>query len=145
MVKQEKQKRYIFDFYSIASVQQDLFAMSTESAFEKIINGDHPKSYASYGCIREVFGLHYRINTNSYAGQIRKIRKADLPEIGALGKDGKKIELEIDEGVIEKNFSFTTKITPYWLYIGTMMGTLACILRNCLRLALACHFCQPDH
>ena len=104
MVKQEKQKRYVFDFYSIASVQQDLFAMSTEAAFEKIINGDHPKSYASYGCIREVFGLNYRSNTNSYAGQIRKIRKADLPEIGALGKDGKKIELEMDEGVIEKNF-----------------------------------------
>ncbi|VVO23792.1 hypothetical protein PS834_04440 [Pseudomonas fluorescens] len=103
-MKQEKQKRYIFDFYSIASVQQDLFAMTTEAAFEKIINGDHPKSYASYGCIREVFGLNYRSNTNSYAGQIRKIRKADLPEIGALGKDGKKIELEMDEGVIEKNF-----------------------------------------
>ena len=103
-MKPEKRKRYIFDFYAITSNQLDLFSMSVESAFERIIAGELSPSYTSYGCIREIFGLQYRHDTNSYAGQIRKIRKADLPEVGALGQDSKKIELELDEGVIDKNF-----------------------------------------
>lgn len=103
-MKPEKRKSYVFDFYSLKSDKEDLFCIPVCSALEKIINGESVSSYTQYGCTREIFGLNYRIESDSYAGQIRKIRKADLPEVGALGQDSKKIELEIDEGVIEKNF-----------------------------------------
>jgi hypothetical protein len=103
-MKQERRRNYCFDFYSLKSEQNDLFTMPAEQAFEKIDSGDFPASYTSYGCTREIFGLKYRPDTDSYVGQIRKIRKADLPEVGAPGRDGKKLELDSDEGVIEKNF-----------------------------------------
>lgn len=103
-VKPEKRRSYVFDFYSLTSDREDLFSIPPDSAFERIINGEYSSSYSSYGCTREIFGLKYRSESASYAGQIRKIRKADLPEVGAPGQDSKKIELELDEGVIEKNF-----------------------------------------
>ena len=103
-MKKDKLKSYIFDFYSLSSNKLDLFSMSAEEAFKGIISGELQPSYTNYGSIREIFGLKFRPDTNSYAGQVRKIRQANLPEVGALGRDAKKLELEMGEGVIEKNF-----------------------------------------
>ena len=104
LVTKEKNRSYTFDFYSLKSDQQDLFAMSADAALEKVISGDSSPSHTYYGCTRELFGLKYRPESDSYVGQIRKIRKADLPEVGAPGREGKQFKLNPDEGVIEKNF-----------------------------------------
>ncbi|CAI8897910.1 DUF4747 family protein [Pseudomonas sp. IT-232MI5] len=103
-MKPEKRRNYCFDFYSLRCEQNDLFTMTAGEAFERIASGEFLPSYSSYGCTREVFGLKHRPETDSFVGQIRKIRKADLPEVGVPGRDSKKLELELDEGVIEKNF-----------------------------------------
>ncbi|MCM8910880.1 hypothetical protein LJD21_01675 [Pseudomonas inefficax] len=103
-MKSEKQRSYIFDFYCLNSNQNDLFSTPTDEAFEQLIKADAQSNLAHYGSTREFFGLTYRSDNGSYAGQIRKIRKADLPEVGAPGQHGKTIELDADEGVIEKNF-----------------------------------------
>lgn len=103
-MKPEKQRSYIFDFYCLNSNENDLFSTSTDEAFERLINGEAQGNLAHYGSTRELFGLTYRSESKSYAGQIRKIRKADLPEVGAPGQHSKTIQLDADEGVIEKNF-----------------------------------------
>lgn len=78
--------------------------MTAGAALEKIEAGDSAPSHTYYGCTREIFNLKHRPDSNSYVGQIRKIRKADLPEVGSPGQEGKQFELDPDEGVIEKNF-----------------------------------------
>ncbi len=103
-MRRERRRNYHFDFFVLSADSDDLFSLSVCEIFDGIIADTNQSSYTHYGCAREVFGLKFRRENNSYAGQIRKIRKADLPEIGAVGKDGKKIPLESDEGVIEKNF-----------------------------------------
>ena len=103
-MKPEKQRSYIFDFYCLNPNHNDLFSTPTDLAFERLINGEAQGNYSHYGSTRELFGLTYRSHNDSYAGQIRKIRKADLPEVGAPGQHSKTIELSADEGVIEKNF-----------------------------------------
>ncbi|QVM94156.1 hypothetical protein JYG36_13570 [Pseudomonas sp. SORT22] len=103
-MKPEKQRSYVFDFYCLNSNQNDLFSTPTDIAFERLLNEEAYGNISHYGSTRELFGLTYRKESNSYAGQIRKIRKADLPEVGAPGKHSKTIELNADEGVIEKNF-----------------------------------------
>lgn len=103
-VIKEKNRSYTFDFFSLKSDQEDLFAITSDAALEKINAGENSSSHTYYGCTREIFNLKHRPDSNSFTGQIRKIRKADLPEVGSPGQEGKQFELDADEGVIEKNF-----------------------------------------
>lgn len=103
-MKKEKSRSYTFDFYSLQANQQDLFTMTADAALKKITDGESTPSHTYYGCTREIFGLKYRPDSDSYSGQIRKIRKADLPEVGVPGQEAKQLDLDVDEGVIERNF-----------------------------------------
>jgi hypothetical protein len=103
-VRKERRRNYHFDFFLLSADSDDLFALSVSEIFDEIIANTKQSSHTHYGSTREVFGLKFRNESNSYTGQLRKIRKADLPEIGTIGTDGKKLQLELDEGVIEKNF-----------------------------------------
>jgi hypothetical protein len=54
--------------------------------------------------IREVFRLQRRHNGASFAGQFRKFRSDDLPEIGRVGVPGAQLQIAADAGLIEKNY-----------------------------------------
>lgn len=99
-----RNKKYIFDIYNLAPTGSDLFCNTAEEFFDKVMTGEFISENTSYGCTRDIFGLTFRKESNSYAGQLRKIRKADLPEIGEPGRDSTRITLKEKEGVVEKNF-----------------------------------------
>lgn len=103
-MRKEKNKKYTFDFYALTHDSEDLFSVSVADALRGIMDKDYASEHHHYGCTREIYDLCHRSNPDSYAGQIRKIRKADLPEVGQPGRDSKKLELDEDEGVVEKNF-----------------------------------------
>ncbi len=103
-MRKEKNKNYTFDFYALTHDREDLFAVPVAEALQQIMDKARPAEHLSYGCTREIFNLTHRITSNSFTGQIRKIRKADLPEVGQPGHDSKKLELDEGEGVVEKNF-----------------------------------------
>ncbi|MGX1179365.1 hypothetical protein AB7M31_002433 [Pseudomonas sp. IAP-CY TE4608] len=148
-MKPEKQRSYIFDFYCLTPNQNDLFSTPTDEAFEHLIKADAQSNLAHYGSTREFFGLTYRSDTRSYAGQIRKIRKADLPEVGAPGQHSKTIELDADEGVIEKNFFVFYKENSLLVMhrndTGNTANHLAQLLTGALGVAFyAAPLIQPD-
>lgn len=148
-MKPEKQRSYIFDFYFLTPNQNDLFSTPTDEAFEHLIKADAQSNLAHYGSTREFFGLTYRSDTRSYAGQIRKIRKADLPEVGAPGQHSKTIELDADEGVIEKNFFVFYKENSLLVMhrndTGNTANHLAQLLTGALGVAFyAAPLIQPD-
>lgn len=104
MSKSLKPKKYTFDFYQLTPDSSDLFSTPAHEYFDKLIDETLTSEYASHGSTRDIYGLKYNTLTKSYSGQFRKIRKADLPEVGEPGRVGKKLQLNDREGVIEKNF-----------------------------------------
>ncbi|WP_053932181.1 DUF6731 family protein [Pseudomonas coronafaciens] len=103
-MRRERLRTYTFEFYSIISEDSDLFSMSVTEAFDEIITGDRTSSFTSYGSTKELYDLRKWSSAKSYAGEIRRIRQSELPEVGALGRKSKQLELDPDEGVIERNF-----------------------------------------
>ncbi|CAM3405229.1 hypothetical protein BS639_23995 [Rouxiella silvae] len=61
-------------------------------------------SLAQGGYTREIWGLVYDRFPDTICGQFRKFRTTDIPEIGQVGGDSQVIELNENEGLIEKNF-----------------------------------------
>lgn len=105
MAGKSKKKNYNFDFFVIEQgMKVDLFSVDIASFLKQIVYENSPAQYTAYGCTREIYGLTYREDSNSFCGQIRKHRKAELPEIGSVGSIGKPMVLAEDEGVIEKNY-----------------------------------------
>ena len=105
MAGKTKKKNYIFDFFVIEQgVKADLFSIDIVSYLMQIASENSEAQYTAHGCTREIYGLKYREDSRSFSGQIRKHRKAELPEIGSVGSVGKPMILGDDEGVIEKNF-----------------------------------------
>ena len=103
-MRKEKRRSYTFDFYCLSCDAEDLFSLTVTHALKLIEEKKVSASYTYYGCIREIFDLKYREDSQSFSGQIRKIRKADLPEVGVPGMDSRNIKLEEDEGVVERNY-----------------------------------------
>ena len=105
MAGKTRNKNYTFDFFVVEQGERtDLFSTDIASYLMQIVSKESSAQYTAHGCTREIYGLKYRENSRSFTGQIRKHRKAELPEIGTIGSVGKPMILGDDEGVIAKNF-----------------------------------------
>lgn len=56
------------------------------------------------GYTRDLWALRNRQRPQSFVGQFRKFRTADLPEVGAAGGDAEQLDLEEGQGLVERNF-----------------------------------------
>lgn len=97
------QRSYKIEFFQLNLVpNQDV--SSIRELFEALDDEEYDTSLDISGFTREVWGLVFDRFEDSVCGQFRKFRNTDIPEIGSLGEDAEQIELEDDEGLIEKNF-----------------------------------------
>ncbi|QBH95755.1 hypothetical protein EKN56_04675 [Limnobaculum zhutongyuii] len=74
----------------------EVFSAITEEGAETSLN--------SGGITRDIWGLRDRNRPLSFVGEFRKFRTTDVPEIGEVGSPAEDIELDENEGIIEKNF-----------------------------------------
>jgi hypothetical protein len=107
MVDALQDKVYHIDFFQM-SLQSTADIPSVESGFMDIVDddGETTQALSVAGYTREIWKMVKRGRGAgaTYAGQFRKFRTSDLPEIGAAGEDAEEIELEADQGLVEKNF-----------------------------------------
>lgn len=95
-------KQYNIEFY-LLTLKQTKALKTLSDAFQSVIDKKIPSSSNRDGYTREVWALKKRPD-GSFAGEIRKFRNSNVPEKGAPGKQSEPIPLEIDEGIIERNF-----------------------------------------
>lgn len=99
-----KDKKYIIDFYCL-SMQPTAELPSVASGLDSIIDSELSPHADINGYVREIWKPIKRSRPRiSYAGQFRKFRQSDLPEIGAAGEDAAELELEDGQGLVERNF-----------------------------------------
>lgn len=100
-----QERRYCIDFFQMTHVATPQVP-TIEDGFESIINSGATDSLNVHGYIREIWQPIRRTSPlpNSYAGQFRKFRTSDLPEIGAAGQDSVALELAENHGLVERNF-----------------------------------------
>lgn len=98
-------KKYTIDFFQI-SLQPTANTPSVEKGLELVTRSKTSSALSIGGYTREIWKPQARKNSDgtSYAGQFRKFRTDDLPEIGSAGEDASEIELDEDEGLVERNF-----------------------------------------
>lgn len=97
--------RYTFEFYEMTLAPCDDF----QSAFEALScleSGDGSLAVSDGGFTRELWALESVGNGNAQVirGMFRKFRMSDLPETGAVGRASEPLDLDDDEGLVEKNF-----------------------------------------
>lgn len=104
MVDALQEKKYTIDFFCL-SIQPTADVPSIQSGLENIVDNETSPYTSVNGYIREIWRPLKRDRPRiSYAGQFRKFRKSDLPEIGATGQDASELELNEDQGLVERNF-----------------------------------------
>lgn len=98
-------RRYWIDFFQITHVATPNFP-TIEEGFRDILDGSIESILNLGGYTRDIHGPLRRARPlpNSYAGQFRKFRTSDLPEIGAAGEDAQALELAENQGLVERNF-----------------------------------------
>lgn len=98
-------KKYTIDFFQL-SLQPTSSIPSVEKGFELIAGAKKSSPLSIGGYTREIWKPLARKHRDGpcFAGQFRKFRTDDLPEIGSTGEDASEIELEDDEGLVERNF-----------------------------------------
>ncbi|CNE36149.1 DUF6731 family protein [Yersinia intermedia] len=78
---------------------------SIRALFTLLLEDDNYRTSLAQGSYtREIWGLINDRFPRTVCGQFRKFRTTDIPEIGQVGGDAKEIELNENEGLIEKNF-----------------------------------------
>ncbi|QKN80772.1 DUF6731 family protein [Scandinavium goeteborgense] len=97
------QRSYKIEFFQL-SITPNQDVSSIRDLFQALSDEEYETSFEIGGFTREVWGLVFDRFDDSVCGQFRKFRNTDIPEIGSIGEDGEEIELEDDEGLIEKNF-----------------------------------------
>ncbi|MED0060465.1 hypothetical protein RCU70_04180 [Escherichia marmotae] len=97
------QKSYKIEFFQL-NLAPNQNVSSIRDLFEALADGEYETSLEIGGFTREVWGLVFDRFANSVCGQFRKFRNTDIPEIGSIGEDAEQIELDDDQGLIEKNF-----------------------------------------
>lgn len=97
------ERSYKIEFFQLSLIpNQDV--TSIRDLLEAIRDNEYDTSLEISGFTREVWGLVFDRFPASVCGQFRKFRNTDIPEIGSIGEDAEQIELDDDEGLIEKNF-----------------------------------------
>ncbi|SFF36657.1 hypothetical protein SAMN05216563_1299 [Phytobacter palmae] len=97
------QRSYKIEFFQLNMVPNQNVS-SIRELFEALHDEEYETSLVITGFPREVWGLVFDRYPASVCGQFRKFRNTDIPEVGSIGEDGEEIELDDDEGLIEKNF-----------------------------------------
>lgn len=96
-------RSYKIEFFQLSIIpNQDI--SSVRDLFEALDADEYDTSLEIGGFTREIWRLVFDRFDNSVCGQFRKFRDTDIPEIGSVGEDAEQIELEDDEGLIERNF-----------------------------------------
>ncbi|HDS1797562.1 TPA: hypothetical protein QEM76_000196 [Pseudomonas putida] len=105
MVDAVQEKKYVIDFFAL-SFQPTATVPSIEGGLKSLVESDSSRSLAVNGYTREIWKPLERVSdtSRSFAGQFRKFRTSDLPEIGAAGEDAAELELEANQGLVERNF-----------------------------------------
>jgi len=105
MVDAVQDKKYVIDFYSL-SITPTANVASIAAGLEAIVAGPGSRSFEVNGYTREIWQPLRRSAPlpDSFAGQFRKFRTSDLPEIGSAGQDALELELEANQGLVERNF-----------------------------------------
>lgn len=98
-----QEREYRIDFFQLTIVANGEIG-DVQDALEAIVRGDIPSVNASDGYTREIFNLQHRRRPSSFAGQFRKFRTSDLPEVGITGAQASELELMEGQGLIERNF-----------------------------------------
>lgn len=97
----EKTNKYTLEFYKLdfdpSVSSKDIFMKLYESDVD--IKHDNEKRNYSH----EIYDLNYFKNDDYYAGIFRKFRLNNIPEKGKPGYQSKEIELELGEGIVERN------------------------------------------
>lgn len=98
-------KKYTIDFFQL-SLQPTSSIPSVGKGLEIIAGAKKSSPLSIGGYTREIWKPLVRKHTDGpcFAGQFRKFRTDDLPEIGSTGEDASEIELDDDEGLVERNF-----------------------------------------
>lgn len=97
-------KRYTIDFFQVSHTATP-HVPTVMAGFEQLL-GALGVVHSIAGYTREVWQPINRCGPDprSVAGQFRKFRTSDLPEIGAAGQDSAELELAENQGLIERNF-----------------------------------------
>lgn len=93
--------KYRIEFYEAEIVATGSLTDMT-SALLSLTAANAQTVFQDSGITRELFGLEQR--SGKIVGSLRKFRTHDLPEIGAIGVAAHEIDLEDNQGLIEKNF-----------------------------------------
>ena len=96
-------RRYTIDFFQLTHVSTPQVP-TIEAGFNSILDEKVEPILVSNGYMRDLWTLELRSRPKSYAGQFRKFRTNDLPEIGVVGGSAAQLALSDQEGVVEKNF-----------------------------------------
>lgn len=97
------ERTYKIDFFQLAHVATPE-TPTMDDAFTAMQQGEIELIHAMGGYTRDVWGLHARRRPQSFAGQFRKFRTADLPEVGEAGGAAEELDLEEGQGLVERNF-----------------------------------------
>ncbi|MGK2697582.1 DUF6731 family protein [Serratia surfactantfaciens] len=98
------EKNYKVEFFQL-SLTPNREIDSFETLFELLENDDDTQTALNHGgYTREIWGLRNKRNPRAIYGQFRKFRTTDIPEIGKVGGQSQEIELDDNEGLIERNF-----------------------------------------
>ncbi|WP_300523254.1 hypothetical protein [Alcanivorax sp.] len=99
-----RMRNYRIDFYQI-NIHPTDDVRNPWAGFNGIEIGLFADRAHHNGVTREIWRLRTDLpGPEHYFGQFRKFRNEDLPEVGSAGSAGRDIDLEDDEGIIEKNF-----------------------------------------
>lgn len=98
-------KKYRILFYQL-SIQPTEEVATPWQGLQLILQRSLPSYSQQNGMTREVWRPRTDLpaHRRHIFGQFRRFRNQDLPEIGAAGAEGRELEIDENEGLIEKNF-----------------------------------------
>lgn len=96
-------RSYKIEFFQLSLIP-NADVSSLRDLFESLDDNFFSTDLNIGGFTREIWGLVFDRFPSSVCGQFRKFRNTDVPEIGVVGGIAEEINLEEDEGLIEKNF-----------------------------------------
>jgi hypothetical protein len=103
------------------------YVKDSHDAITEVLGGlasSHDYPYIDGGDVQyQIRGLHQFHGGASFKGVFAKLRKNDIPHIGALGGSEREIGIQDDEGVIEKNYFLYFKKNQLLVYQSNFNGS----------------------
>lgn len=98
-----EQRTYKIDFFQLSHISTPE-TPTLQDGFNAVHGGSLALIHDMGGYTRDLWAFGPRSSPLSMAGQFRKFRTADLPEIGAAGGHAEELDLEPGQGLVERNF-----------------------------------------